>query len=127
MVKDGRLTEIVERRDVHSTLEGYDADDGLEPVSLSPLATVSMNLWGFQPEVIALMHESIARHDFDADSELQLSTFVGHVLENTPLVFEVLPTRSRCIGITHAKDLPVAQLLVRLEIESGHRPEHAFV
>jgi hypothetical protein len=86
-----------------------------------------MNLWGFQPEVIALMHESIARHDFDADSELQLSTFVGHVLENTSLVFEVLPTRSRCIGITHAKDLPVAQLLVRLEIESGHRPEHAFV
>ena len=49
MVEDGRLTEIVERRNVHSTLEGYDADDCLEPVSLSPLATVSMNLWGFHP------------------------------------------------------------------------------
>jgi hypothetical protein len=127
MVEDGHLTAIVERRDVHSTLEGYDADDGLEPVSLSPLATVSMNLWGFQPEIVPLMHESIAQHDFDAEPELQLSTFVGHVLENDSFVFEVLPTRSRCIGITHAKDLPVAQLLVRLEIESGHRPEYAFV
>jgi len=127
MVEDGRLTEIVERRNVHSTLEGYDADDGLEPVSLSPLATVSMNLWGFQPSTIPLMHKSISQHSFETDSELQLSTFVGQVLESTSLVFEVLPTRSRCIGITHAKDLPVAQLLVRLEIESGHRPEYAFV
>jgi len=88
---------------------------------------VSMNLWGFQPEIIPLMHTSLARHDFGKDAELQLSTFVGEALETTPLVFEVLPTRSRCIGITHAKDLPVAQLLVRLEIESGHRPEYAFV
>lgn len=127
MVEDGRLTEIVERRDVHSTLMGYDADDGLEPVSLSPLATVSMNLWGFQPEIIPLMHKSIEDHDFEIDSELQLSTFVGQVLDTTDLRFDVLPTRSRCIGITHAKDLPVAQLLVRLEIESGHRPEYAFV
>ena len=127
MVEGGRLTEIVERRNVHSTLEGYDADDGLEPVSLSPLATVSMNLWGFQPSIIPLMRESISQHDFEIDSEIQLSTFVGQVLESTSLVFEVLPTRSRCIGITHAKDLPVAQLLVRLEIESGHRPEYAFI
>jgi hypothetical protein len=127
MVEDGRLTEIVERRNVHSTLEGYDADDGLEPVSLSPLTTVSMNLWGFQPSIIPLMHKSMSQHDFETDSELQLSTFVGQVLDSTALVFEVLPTRSLCIGITHAKDLPVAQLLVRLEIESGHRPEYAFV
>jgi hypothetical protein len=127
IVEDGRLAEIVERRNVHATLEGYDADDGLEPVSLSPLATVSMNLWGFQPSIIPLMHESLEHHDFEADPELQLSTFVGDVLDTTDLVFEVLPTRSRCIGITHAKDLPVAQLLVRLEIESGHRPEYAFI
>jgi len=79
MVEDGRLTEIVERRNVHSTLEGYDADDGLEPVSLSPLATVSMNLWGFQPSIIPLMHKSISQHSFETDSELQLSTFVGQV------------------------------------------------
>ena len=127
MVEEGRLTEIVERRNVHATLEGYDADDGLEPASLSPLTTVSMNLWGFQPSIIPLMHTSLEQHDFETDAELQLSTFVGQILETTDHVFEVLPTRSRCIGITHAKDLPVAQLLVRLEIESGHRPEYAFI
>ena len=125
--ENGVLTGIVERRNVHATLEGYDADDGLEPVSLSPLETVSMNLWGFQPEIIALMHEAIERHDFSEDPEVQLSTFVGQILGTTSMRFDVLSTRSRCIGITHAKDLPVAQLLVRLEIESGNRPEYAFI
>ena len=127
IVDDGVLTEIVERRNVHATLEGYDADDGLEPVSLSPLTTVSMNLWGFQPSIIPFMHEAIEAHDFAEEPEIQLSTFVGQLLASHPMRFDVLPTRSRCIGITHAKDLPVAQLLVRLEIESGHRPEYAFV
>jgi hypothetical protein len=28
--------------------------------------------------------------------------------------------------VTHAQDLAVAQLLVRLEIEVGQRPEYAF-
>jgi hypothetical protein len=126
MVDDGVLTGIVERRNVHATLEGYDADDGLEPVSLSPLATVSMNLWGFQPSIVPRMHEALARHDFSEESEIQLSTFVGQILGTNEIRFDVLATRSRCIGITHAKDLPVAQLLVRLEIESEHRPEYAF-
>ncbi len=125
---DGRLTDIVERRNVHATTDGYDADDGLEPVSLSPLATVSMNLWGFQPTILPLMRAALDEHDFAEEPELQLSTFVGRILREGPtIVFDVLPTRSRCIGVTHAQDLPVAQLLVRLEIEVGQRPEYTFV
>ena len=126
-VVNGHLTDIIERRNVHTTLEGYDADDGLEPRSLSPLTTVSMNLWGFQSSILPLMREAREHHDFSRDSELQLSTFVGQILHHTPMRFDVLPTRSRCIGVTHADDLRIAQLLVRLEIESGHRPEFAFV
>ena len=125
-VVNGHLTDIIERRNVHTTLEGYDADDGLEPRSLSPLTTVSMNLWGFQSSVMPLMREARDRHDFSKESEMQLSTFVGQILHRTPMRFDVLPTRSRCIGVTHPDDLRIAQLLVRLEIESGHRPEHAF-
>ena len=126
-VVNGHLTDIIERRNVHTTLTGYDADDGLEPRSLSPLATVSMNLWGFQSSIIPLMHDARSRHDFELEAEMQLSTFVGQILHHAPMRFDVLPTRSRCIGVTHAEDLRIAQLLVRLEIESGHRPEFAFV
>jgi hypothetical protein len=127
MVVNGHLTEIVERRNVSATLEGYVADDGLEPSVLHPQTTVSMNLWGFQPGILPLMRQAIVEHDFAAEKEIQLSTFVGQILHRTPFRFDVITTKSRCIGVTHADDLPLAQILVREEIEAGDRPEFAFV
>lgn len=126
VVVNGHLTEIVERRNVSATLEGYAADDGLEPRVLHPQTTVSMNLWGFQPSIFSLMHGVLAQHDFEEEKEIQLSTFVGQILHRTPLRFDVMKTPSRCIGVTHAEDLPLAQILVRGEIERGERPEFAF-
>lgn len=127
VVVNGHLTDIVERRNVSATLEGYVADDGLEPKTLHPQTTVSMNLWGFQPEIFPLMREVLDQHDFAKEKEIQLSTFVGQILHHTPLRFDVMKTPSRCIGVTHAEDLPLAQILVREEIERGERPEFAFV
>ncbi len=126
-VVNGHLTEIVERRKVHATLEGYAADDGLTPAVLHPQATVSMNLWGFQPAIWPLLHRAMHAHDFGENPEVLLPVFVGEILHRTPMRFDVLQTTSRCIGVTHAEDLPLAQILVREEIESGERPEHAFL
>lgn len=127
VVVNGHLTEIVERRNVSATLDGYVADDGLSPATLHPQTTVSMNLWGFQPSILPLMRRAVDQHDFSLDKEIQLSTFVGQVLHHTPMRVDVLMTGSRCIGVTHADDLPLAQILVREEIEAGERPEFAFV
>ncbi|HEY7931544.1 MAG TPA: sugar phosphate nucleotidyltransferase [Acidimicrobiales bacterium] len=126
VVADGRLAKIVERRNVRRDGEGYVAEDGLEPARLDPRVTVSMNLWGFQPAIFSAMHECVARHDFEQEKEVQLSVMVGELLESHHTRFDVLATDSRCIGVTHASDLPLAQELVRLEIESGLRPECAF-
>ncbi len=125
-VVNGHLTEIVERRHVSATLDGYLANDGLEPSMLHPSTIVSMNLWGFQPAIFALMRDVLNQHDFTQEKEIQLSTFVGQILHHTPLRFDVMKTTSRCIGVTHAEDLPLAQILVREEIERGERPEFAF-
>ncbi|MGA7835800.1 MAG: NTP transferase domain-containing protein [Acidimicrobiales bacterium] len=127
IVVNGHLTEIVERRNVSATLDGYVADDGLEPSHLHPSTIVSMNLWGFQPSIFPLMRDTLDRHDFTEEKEIQLSTFVGQILHHTPLRFDVMKTTSRCIGVTHAEDLPLAQILVREEIQRGERPEFAFV
>jgi hypothetical protein len=125
-VVNGHLTEIVERRNVRATLEGYLAEDGQEPSILHPSTTVSMNLWGFHPLILPLMRSAVATHDFSVEPEIQLPSFVGSILHKTPLRFDVLPTSSRCIGVTHAEDLPLAQVLVAKEIEAGERPEFAF-
>ncbi len=120
MVVNGHLTEIVERRNVQATLEGFVANDGLEPrSSFTPQTIVSMNLWGFQTSIFPLMHAALDAHDFDKEKEIQLSTFVGGILHRTPLRFDVIRTTSRCIGVTHAEDLPLAQVRVRQRDRSG--------
>jgi hypothetical protein len=125
-VVNGHLTEIVERRNVQATLDGFLADDGELPAVLSPEAIVSMNLWGFQPGIWPLMKTAVEEHDFSDSPEVLLPVFVGDILGHTPMRFDVLRTSSRCIGVTHAEDLPLAQILVRQDIESGLRPEFAF-
>ena len=125
-VANGRLRHVVERRNVHFTPDGLEADDGLQPRFLEPETLVSMNLWGFQPNIWPLMHREVSEHDFEASPEVLLPTFVAGIMERDGLVFTVLETSSRCIGVTHAEDLPLAQFLVREEIKSGQRPEFAF-
>lgn len=126
-VVNNHLTDIVERRNVRATLEGYVVDDGQSPDRLHPKTIVSMNLWGFHPSVLPLMRQAVAEHDFTKEAEVQLSVFVGSILHRTPMRFDVLPTVSSCIGVTHADDLVIAQRLVREEVAAGLRPERAFL
>ena len=124
-IEGGRLVKIVERRNVHFTPEGLCADDDLSPYYLDPSMRVSMNLWGFQPAVWPLMHAAMAAYR-DGDPEVLLPPFVADAMANHAMVVDALLTSSRCIGVTHAEDLPLAQFLVREEIKAGQRPEDAF-
>ncbi|HEV2427840.1 MAG TPA: NTP transferase domain-containing protein [Acidimicrobiales bacterium] len=125
-VVNGHLTDIFERRNVTATLDGYVADDGQTPHTLHPQTIVSMNLWGFQPSVVEAMRQAVAAHDFSVEPEVMLPVFVGSVLHRSPMRFDVLTTTSRCIGVTHAEDLPLAQAMVLQEVEAGERPASAF-
>ena len=58
----GKLTGLSERRKVTRHDDGtFTADDGLEPAELDPGVLVSMNLWGFQPEMWGLLEEAVTR------------------------------------------------------------------
>ena len=125
-VVNGHLTDIVERRQVHDSPDGFVADDGLSPVFLDPETTVSMNLWGFQPAIWPLLSRAMDQHDFSDGAEALLPVFVGSILHHYPMRFDVLLTSSRCVGVTHADDLALVQMDVRLQVELGERPEFAF-
>ncbi len=60
------------------------------------------------------------------DPEVLLSTFVAEAMARDGIVVDALLTDSRCIGVTHAEDLPLAQFLVREEIKAGLGPEYAL-
>jgi hypothetical protein len=115
---DGRLTGIVEGA-VH-------VGDGAEGLTWRPLGApeeaavvmkgdepVSMNLWGFTPEIVPVLAEAFSAFEagggIAAGEELFLPTVVGQHLGEEGLDVTVLVSDDRCLGVTHPDDVPLLQ------------------
>ncbi len=140
---DGRLQRLVERRGVARRADGdFDVGDGLEPSRLPGDTPVSMNLWGFQPSIWPVL-EAAVRHAHPSVSpdgavpdpgslahadEVLLPEVVGNMIAGGGAPeggagVRVLDGPGRCIGVTHADDLPVVRNELALMVAQGLRPE----
>jgi len=141
---DGHLVRLVERRAVARCLDGsFEVGDGLEPGSLPGDTPVSMNLWGFQPSIWPVLegavldaHPSVSPDGtvpdpsaLTSDAEVLLPEVVGDMiagrtgLRDGNAAVHVLDGPGRCIGVTHADDLPVVRNELALMVAQGLRPE----
>jgi hypothetical protein len=140
---DGNLERLVERRGVKRRPDGaFDVGDGLEPGVLPGDTPVSMNLWGFQPSIWPVLetavldaHPSVAPDGsvpdpsaLTNDAEVLLPEVVGDMIalgpgDGEPASVRVLDGPGRCIGVTHADDLPVVRNELALMVAQGLRPE----
>jgi UTP-glucose-1-phosphate uridylyltransferase len=141
---DGHLLRLVERRGVARRPDGaFDVGDGLEPAVLPSDTPVSMNLWGFQPSIWPVLQTSVlSAHPsvtpdgavpdpsaLDSDAEVLLPEVVGDMIAGRTgdgggsAAVRVLVGPGRCIGVTHADDLPVVRNELALMVAQGLRPE----
>lgn len=125
-VHDGALTGIAERRQVTATTSGYASADGLEPATLSADTLVSMNLWGFDASMWDVFTDAMAAATASEEAEVLLPEIVGEQIQTKSRTFRAIPATSRCIGVTHADDLPVVQAEIAAQINRGERGEFAF-
>src|SRR5207302_11390014 len=113
----GHLTGVVEGA-VHV------GDDGLtwRPIGASEAEArvmkgdepVSMNLWGFTPEIVPVLTEAFAAFSaggrIAAGEELFLPSVVGrHLGPSGGLDVTVLVSDDHCLGVTHPDDVPLLQ------------------
>ncbi|HVC69849.1 MAG TPA: NTP transferase domain-containing protein [Acidimicrobiales bacterium] len=142
----GWLRALVERRKVTLQSDGrFLADDGLEPKELPGDTGVSMNLWGFSPAIWPVLEEAVrkAHPDVDpdgtvvgptpaSDTEVLLPEIVGAMVAGSgPGAGEgpagrrvrVIAGSGRCIGVTHAGDLPVVRTELAEMVGRGLRAE----
>jgi hypothetical protein len=119
---DGQLLGVDERRHVSARPDGrFAAADGREPSELPPEVRVSMNLWGFTPDFHRTLHDAMAAATgASEEAEVLLPEVVAHSLGSSP--FTVLPATGRCIGVTHADDLPLVQAELAQQVGQGVRP-----
>jgi hypothetical protein len=76
---------------------------------------VSMNLWGFTPEIVPVLQEAFAEFSSGdrivAGEELFLPNVVGGHLRSAggDLTVTMLVSDDRCLGVTHPDDVPLLQ------------------
>lgn len=111
-VQDGMLLDITERTKIFK--RGQDAaytEDGETFVPLSGDTQVSMNFWGFTPEILdeiwdafpAFLAENLPANP--EKCEFYLPTFVGSRLAEKKVSVRVLPCMETWHGVTYKEDL----------------------
>jgi hypothetical protein len=128
-VKDGFLSSIVEREKIRREAEGvvFESPRG-EKFALDPQATVSMNCWGFAPEIMFPKFErdfaAFLRHRGDEPkAEFYLPTVVNDGIVDGSLAVRMLYSGDRWFGMTYAGDRTVVREFIAKKIAEGTYPE----
>ena len=107
--ENGMLTDIVEVFDIVLSSDGTISDK--QAGQLDPLTPVSMNMWGFTPDILDTMNASFELFlkniaDNDIKAEYPLPSFIGKEIEAKKLAVRVYTTSSEWFGVTYAEDRP---------------------
>lgn len=123
----GYLTDIVEMDGIKRTEAGVVG--GPDGTLIEDGTKVSMNFWGFTPEIFNLMEskfEAFLKNDVDANplkSEALLPNDVGLLIKDGVLKVQVLSTPERWFGVTYQEDKPMVLKQFAEFQSSGKYPE----
>ena len=127
----GLLTQVTERTKIQENdgIVQYFENDKWH--DLDRRSTVSMNFWGFTPEIFDLL-----AHDFDAfladvdagraDSmkgEFFLPFVVAKAIKDGKCDARVLETNAKWYGVTYHDDKPVLEAFIKKSVADGEYPD----
>jgi dTDP-glucose pyrophosphorylase len=121
------LTEIVERTKIYS--QGgkiyYENEDGSQH-DLSPDSKVSMNLFGFMPDVFERMEEQfrdyISKNINSAKAEFFIPIVADKLIRSGEGSFKVLGTPESWFGVTYQEDRPHVLSMINSLVEKSLYP-----
>ncbi|MDD4144663.1 MAG: sugar phosphate nucleotidyltransferase [Prolixibacteraceae bacterium] len=92
--------------------------------------SVSMNIWGFQPDIFKIIEEKFIKFlDYNGHlpkSEIFIPSVVYEIITEQRATVEVLKGDSLWFGVTYQEDKPYVVSRVRKLIEDGEYPEKLF-
>ena len=127
---DGYLEEIIERTKVLRDGEAiiYEEDEKQYPLGLE--TRVSMNFWGFTPEVFKISEEMfrafVKENKDNPKSEFFIPLVADTLLSSEKADFKVVPTDSQWFGVTYKEDKPIVQASINQLIKDGVYPENLW-
>ena len=93
---------------------------------LDPSIPVSMNMWGFTPQILNKMANSFNEFlrsikEGDIKTEYPLPSFIGNEIDNNSLSVRVYTTSAEWFGVTYSEDRPaVAQKLAEMKANGSY-------
>jgi hypothetical protein len=124
---DGFLMEIEEKTDIQKVHGRLMCDlESADPLTLTGHELVSMNFWGFSPEIFRFLDAEIGpwlqQNGQDLKSEFLLPKTIGKLVTENQIRIEVLDSEDEWIGVTYANDkAPTQQKLMELS-QNGRYP-----
>ena len=124
---DGLLDTVEELTDIYRTTDGAEnrPPDGPARI-LSGSETVSMNMWGFQPEVFAGFTagfvEFLNVYLVDPKAEFYIPLAVDRLIQHGTANCVVLPTAAQWFGVTYQEDKPRVQAALLDIVKTGEYP-----
>ena len=121
--EDGWLTHILETRNVTKIPGGARAEVFGAVRDLDDDIPVSMNMWGFTPDVLDKLEERFLEFLEEGltapKSEFLIPSEMGTLLERRAVRIRVLPTTSQWFGMTYAEDMPGVRAAFKQMADSG--------
>jgi len=128
---EGHLTSVTEMTKIVRTPDGAENIENPDaPVKLTGEERVSMNLWGFTPELFAALEERfpawLAKNGSEAKSEWYIPFVVDEMIHEGKATVDMLPTESSWFGVTYREDKPFVTSSIRALVDAGEYPQSLF-
>ncbi len=127
---NGNLVTITERLHIEKRESGiaFTEDDGATWTDLPEDTLVSMNMWGFQPELLQVLIDRLpafldnAMETRPLKAEYLLPTVVGELLDEGAVSVRVLSSPDRWYGVTYQEDKPTVVQAMAEKTAAGIYP-----
>ena len=121
--REGWLRQVAETRNVIKTPDGAASQNGETLHPIDPNICVSMNMWGFTPDVLERMEhhflQFLREYRTEPKSEFLLPVVVDHLLAEKKAAVKVLPTEDQWFGMTYQEDVPPVRAAFHEMTERG--------
>ena len=126
-IENGYLSTIVE---THEIIKSNNTLSSSSDRLLNGEELVSMNMWGFTPELFIYLKEGfnnfLEQHGEELKSEYLIPSVVNELINSKQETVHVLHSDASWFGVTYKEDKPFVKSQILKLIESGVYPSKLF-
>ena len=124
--KDNYLEVVTERTKIYKENDTIVFEEGDTKTELNENTPVSMNFWGFKPQVFPVikeMFDEYAKKNYDAPkAEFYIPTVMSYLIQEDLGKCKVFESSSEWFGVTYPEDKPIVMNALKTLMEQGKYP-----